>query len=39
MQPMLHSKNIYVMRGVSPHSSVKMTWKFVISTKKLVTLM
>ena len=35
---MHHSKNRYVMRGASPHSSVKITCKFVISTRKLVTL-
>ena len=35
---MLHSKNRYVMRGALSHSSVKITWKFVISTRKLVTL-
>ena len=35
----VHSKNRYVIRSASPHSSVKITWKFVISTRKLVTLM
>ena len=28
-----------VMRSASPHSSVKITWKFVILTRKLVILM